>query len=73
MRDEDIYKRTRLFSGKKYYIFAHTGTKKGADRQANRLRKNGYKARVVEFPSVYLVYSRPEAPFWGDLFLKKRK
>lgn len=65
--------RTKKFSGQTYYLFVLADHKGEALREAARLRKNGYKARVHYAADWTAIYSYPKTPNWySGMYLKKR-
>ena len=51
--------KTMSFNGKEYYYHAVTPKKASATKTAKRLRKLGYKARVVKGRVGWEIYTKP--------------
>ncbi len=66
--------KTRVYSGRTYYLFMMAHTKAEAMADAARLRKNGYNARIHAGKHDWYTYSNPKTPKWySGFFLTKRK
>ena len=65
---------TRRYNSKTYHLFVSATTRREAEQQVERLRKNGYNARPFAGQDVWGVYAYPKPPKWySGVFLTKRR
>ena len=54
------YKLVRKFDGKRFYYYGKTKDKRQANNYADKLRRRGYKVRIVKSGEYYIGYRNPE-------------